>query len=155
MRDGWRHNVKDADSLVTLYARLGDMPQPFNVTVKPGEVKRTITQNGLFHAWMGDIAKATHDDPASVKSDCHIRWGIPIFRAEDEDYSLFIDRALGGLNRVQVKTMIESGYIPCTSLMSKVTLSRYMDAVWRHYAPEVTLMDPEELKWRPKMEVTA
>lgn len=148
MRDGWRHNVRDADSLVALYARLGDMPQPFNVTVKAGEAKRTITQNGLFHAWMGDIAKATHDDPASVKADCHIRWGIPLFRAEDEAYALFIERALGGLNRAQVKAMIEAGYIPCTSLMSKPILSRYMDAVWRHYAPHVALMDPQELRWR-------
>lgn len=145
----WRHTVEDADSLVKLYARLGDMPHPFNVQVKHGKgEKRSMSQNGLFHAWMGQIAKATHDDPANVKADCHIRWGIPIFRAEDEAYALFIERALGGLNRAQVKAMIVAGYIPCTSLMSKPMLSQYMDHVWQEYAPHVRLMDPEELKWR-------
>lgn len=97
---------------------------------------------------MGRAIKDTHDDPASVKADCHIQWGIPIFRAEDADYSDFIQRALGGLHRDAVKERIVKGYIPCTSLMSKAILSRYMDAVWRHYAPHVRLMDPEELKWR-------
>lgn len=145
----WRHVVTDADSLVALYTRLGDMPQPFNVTAQAGEgKKRSLSQNGLFHAWMGQIAKATRDDPASVKADCHIQWGIPIFRAEDEDYADFIQRALGGLHRGAVKERIVKGFIPCTSLMSRPILARYMDAVWRHYAPHVRLMDPEELKWR-------
>lgn len=145
----WRHTVEDAQSLVALYARLGDMPQPFNVVVKLGKgSKRGLSQNGLFHAWVGQIAKATHDEPASVKADCHIRWGIPLFRAEDADYAEFIHRALGGLTRAEVKDRIVRGFIPCTSLMSKPLLSRYMDAIWREYAPHVQLMDPEELKWR-------
>lgn len=97
---------------------------------------------------MGQIAKATNDDPAEIKAQCHIRWGIPLFRAEDEAYSLFIERALGGLNRGQVIEMIVQGFVPCTSLMSKALLSRYMDAVWQEYAPHVRLMDPEDLKWR-------
>ena len=145
----WRHTVEDAQGLVSLYARLGDMPHPFNVLVKHGVGdKRSLSQNGLFHAWMGQIAKATHDDPASVKAECHIRWGIPLFRAEDEAYSDFIQAALGGRNRGAVKVMIEAGYIPCTSIMSKPLLSRYMDHVWQEYAPHVRLMDPQELKWR-------
>lgn len=150
MRDGWTHTVRDADALVKLYARLGDMPQPFHVSVKPGEGKRSMSQNALFHAWMGQIAKATDDEPGSVKADCHIRWGIPIFRAEDEAYAGFIQAALGGRARGEVKAMIERGFVPCTSLMSKPLLSRYMDAVWREYAPHVALMDPEELKWRER-----
>lgn len=146
---GWKHTVKDADSLVSLYVRLGDMPQPFHVAVKPGVGdKRGPSQSNLFHTWMGQIAKATHDDPASVKADCHIQWGIPIFRAEDEEYAEFIAAALGGLTRDKVKERIEKGFIPCTRLMTKALLSRYMDAVWREYAPHVALMDPEELKWR-------
>lgn len=145
----WRHSVESPADLVGLFARLGDMPQPFNVTVKHGAgEKRSMSQNGLFHAWMGQIAKHTHDDPASVKADCHIQWGIPIFRAEDEQYAAFIESALGGKTRAVVKEMIMKGYIPCTSLMEKGTLSRYMDAVWREYAQHVKLMDPVELKWR-------
>lgn len=120
---------------------------PVTVTWAHGE-KRSLSQNGLYHAWMGQIAKATHDDPASVKADCHINWGIPIFRAEDEDYAAFIEAALGGKTRKQIKHMIKRGFVPCTSLMSKPILSQYMNAVWREYAPHVRLMDPEELKWR-------
>ena len=144
-----RHTVEDAQSLVALYARLGNLPQPFHVVVKEGKGdKRSLSQSGLFHAWMGQIAKATHDDPASVKADCHIRFGIPLFRAEDEAYALFIERALGGLPRQKVKAMIQAGYVPCTSLMSKPLLSRYMDAVWREYASHAQLMDPQETRWR-------
>ena len=147
MRDGWKHTVRDADTLVSLYARLGDMPHPFTVQVRHGE-GRSMSQNALFHAWMGQIAKATHDEPGSVKADCHIRWGIPILRAEDEAYDAFINAALGGRTRKDVKDMIERGFVSCSSLMSKPQLSRYMDAVWREYAPHVQLMDPEEVKWR-------
>lgn len=146
---GFRHNVTDPASFGALIQRLGDMPQPFNVTIKHGEATgRGLTQNGLFHAWMGQIAKATHDDPGSVKADCHIRWGIPIFRAADPKYSDFIAAALGGKSRAEVKEIIEAGYIPCTRIMEKHTMSEYMNAVWREYAPHVRLMDPEELKWR-------
>lgn len=145
----WRHTVEDAQGLVGLYARLGDMPHPFNVLVSSGKgERRGLSQNGLFHAWMGQIAKATHDDPASVKADCHIRWGIPLFRAEDEGYADFIEAALGGRTRAKVKDMIRTGYVPCTSLMTKGLLSRYMDTVWRTHAPHVALMDPAELRWR-------
>lgn len=150
----WRHTVTGSDSLVALYARLGDMPHPFNVTVKPGKGdKRGLSQNGLFHAWMGQIAKETHDDPASVKADCHIRWGIPIFRGEDAGYAEFIKAALGGRTRAQVKEMIEAGYIPCTSLMTKPVMAKYMDCVWREFAPHVALMDPAEVKWRSQDEL--
>lgn len=151
MTTGWQHIVRDPADLVTLFSRLGSAPQPFTVSVSPGEKKpRGLSQNGLFHAWMGEIAKATHDEPGSVKADCHIRWGIPIFRVEDDEYGEFIEAALGGKTRAKVKEMIEAGYVPCTSLMTKGTLSRYMDAVWRHYSPHVSLTDPEALKWRPE-----
>jgi hypothetical protein len=151
MTTGWQHIVRDPADLVTLFSRLGSAPQPFTVSVSPGEKKpRGLSQNGLFHAWMGEIAKATHDEPSSVKADCHIRWGIPIFRVEDDEYGKFIEAALGGKTRSKVKEMIEAGYVPCTSLMTKGTLSRYMDAVWRHYSPHVALTDPEALKWRPE-----
>lgn len=126
---------------------LSEQPLPITVTWQEGG-KRSMSQNSLFHAWMGQIAKHTHDTPASVKADCHIRWGIPIFQAEDEVYAEFIKSALGGRPRSKVKDMIERGYIPCTSLMRKPVLSKYMDAIWREYAHEVTLMDPEETKWR-------
>jgi hypothetical protein len=145
----WQHVVRTSDDLVALFSRLGAMPQPFTATISAGERKpRSISQNGLFHAWMGQIAKATHDDPASVKADCHIRWGIPSFMAENDGYADFIKAALGGRTREEVKAMIVSGYVPCTSLMEKGTLSRYMDNVWREYSPHVQLMDPEALKWR-------
>lgn len=146
----WRHSVEDAQGLVALYARLGDMPQPFNVTVKHGAgEKRSISQNGLFHAWMGQIAKHRGDvSEARVKAESHIRWGIPLLRGEDADYSDFIASALGGRNYAQCCEIIERGFIPCTSLMSKPQLSRYMDAIWQEYAPQVRLMDPEDLKWR-------
>lgn len=131
--------------------RLADMvvglPLPFTVTITEGEIKRTMSQNALFHAWMGQIGKATHDTPDSVKADCHIRWGIPIFRAEDAAYSDFITSALGGRARREVKDMIERGFIPCTRIMSPEILSKYMDAVWREYSPHVRLMDPEARKY--------
>ena len=149
MRIQWRCNVEGPGELVTLFQRLADTPQPFHVVVKDAlDNKRGVSQSDLFHAWMGQIAKATYDTPSSVKADCHIRWGIPIFRAEDQDYSSFISTALGGRHRGKVKDMIEKGFIPCTSLMSKPPMSRYMDSVWQHYAPHVRLWDPQELKWR-------
>jgi hypothetical protein len=119
---------------------------PFTVSWTEGG-KRSLDQNALFHAWMSQIAKATHDTPESVKADCHIEWGIPIFRGEDASYNDFIVSALGGRTRRDVKKMISKGYIPCTRIMPPKILSRYMDAVWRHYSPHVALLDPEGKKY--------
>ena len=126
---------------------LSEQALPITVTWREGG-KPGLSQNGLFHAWMGQIAKHTSDTPASVKADCHICWGIPLLRGEDPGYADFIAAALGGRTRAVVKDMIEKGFIPCTSLMSKPILARYMGDVWREFAPHVALMDPEELKWR-------
>lgn len=126
---------------------LSKEPLPLTVQWKQGD-KRSMSQNGLFHAWMGQIAKATNDTPSSVKAECHIQWGIPLFRAEDHDYAEFIVSALGGRARGKVKEMIEKDFIPCTRIMPKPILADYMNAVWREYAPHVQLMDPEDLKWR-------
>ena len=133
--------------LARILQRLTGIPLPATITWQKG-AKRGLSANGLFHAWMGEIAKATHDTPTSVKADCHIRWGINFQCAADPQYADFIKAAIGGRPRSQVKDMIERGYVPCTSLMTKRTLSQYMDAVWREYAPHVDLMDPESLKWR-------
>lgn len=122
------------------------LPLPFSVSIGEG-LTRSLSQNALFHIWMGQIAKATSDTEDSVKADCHIQWGIPIFRGADEDYSEFIAASLGGRTRAKVHDMICKGYIPCTRIMTPLILSKYMDAIWREYSPSVHLKDPKSRKY--------
>lgn len=140
-----RWTVTDSKGLSNLFVHLGNMPTPF--TVEIGK-KRTLSQNSLFHAWMGEIAKHRGDVTAErVKAELHIAHGIPLLRAEDPDYSDFILSALGGRSHGECCNIIEKGFIPCTSLMNADQLKRYMDIVWREWSPHVRLMDPEMLKY--------
>ena len=145
-----RHIVTDDASRTRLFGQLAAMPLPYHVDAAEGlpDERRSLTANGLFHSWMGAIAKTEGESPAETKARCHIRWGIPILRGDDPAYAAFIESALGGKTYRAVMEIIERGFVPCTSLMNKAQLSRYMDAVWREYAGRVRLMDPEDLKWR-------
>lgn len=147
-----RFIIRDSEDRARLFADLAGRNDVYTVEITDGEKKRrTLSQNALFHMWVGQIASATSDDAESVKADMHIQHGIDLLRSHDPEYSEFIKAALGGRSRGTVKSMVEKGYIPCTRIMSKEVLAQYNDWVWREYSPHVRLTDPQARKYEGEM----
>lgn len=126
-----------ANSETALQSVIGELREMWRshkflrITVRPG-MKRSIDQNAISHAWYGQMAREDkQDDELGHKSYCKLHHGVPILRAEDEDFRAFYDGALMGLTYEQKREAMK--YVPVTSLMTKPQLTKYLEAVQADY----------------------
>lgn len=97
------------------------------VSVKTGKA-RSLPQNSLTHAWYEQIARELReDDTLGWKSYCKLHHGVPILRAEDDEFREIYDTTIKGMTYEQKLKVMR--YFPVTSLMSKEQLSKYAEAV--------------------------
>lgn len=89
---------------------------------------RSLPQNNITHAWYEQIARELREDDAlGWKSYCKLHHGVPLLRAEDDEYRDIYDGAIKGLSYEQKLKVMR--YFPVTSLMNKEQLSKYAEAV--------------------------
>lgn len=103
------------------------------VNAKAG-VARSLDQNALTHAWYEQLARELpEDDALGWKAFCKLQFGVPILRAEDEEFRGFYDGAIKASLSYEQK-LAAMKYLPVTSLMTKEQLSKYADAMQKHFA---------------------
>lgn len=107
---------------------------------------RSLDQNAIGHAWYEQISTELREDtPEGVKCECKLRYGVPILRAEDEQFRAFYDAGLKRLSYEQKLTAMR--YVPVTSLMTVPQKSRYLETMQMEYAKRgVMLRFPEDEK---------
>ncbi len=89
---------------------------------------RTSAQNAFSHAWYEEIASAIReDDAAGWKCYCKLHHGVPILRAEDDEFRAAYDTAIKGLTYEQKLAAMH--VLPVTSRMNVTQLTKYADAV--------------------------
>lgn len=107
---------------------------------------RSLNQNALAAVWYEQIARELGEDsPADVKAFCKLRYGVPILRAQDEDFRVRYDRAIKSSLSYEQK-LDAMHLLPVTSLMTTDQLSTYLQDVQKGYAGRVDLQFPDE--WR-------
>ena len=136
-------------TLADLSKLLGDLREAFTLT---GFVKGSYTtnrprssdQNAISHAWYGQLAaELREDDELGWKCYCKLHHGVPILRAESDDFREAYDGAIKGLTYEQKLKVMR--ILPVTSLMSKAQLSKYLEAVQDDFAKRgVVLAFPME-----------
>ena len=98
----------------------------FKVTIQPAP--RSLAQNDLSHEIYALIAQAKpEDDALGWKCYCKLHHGVPILRAEDDEFKAMYDSAIKGLAYEQKLQVMK--FMPVTSLMNKEQKSRYIDSV--------------------------
>lgn len=104
---------------------------------------RTLDQNSISHAWYQQLAKEIpEDDALGWKSFCKLHFGVPILRAEDEEFCEAYDKAIKGLAYEQ--KLQAMSILPVTSRMNKKQLSKYLEAMQNHFLGQgVRLEFPE------------
>lgn len=122
----------DAD----LQSMFGDMRELHRARklrkVKATGGKRSLNQNDLSHAWYAQMAREDkQDDELGHRCYCKLHHGVPILRAESEEFRAFYDTALKGLEYEQKRDAMK--FVPVTSLMDKAQLSKYLEAVQADY----------------------
>lgn len=103
------------------------------VQIKTGQ-DRSLSQNAISHVWYGQVARELREQTAEeVRCECKLRFGVPILRAEDEDFREMYDAAIKHHLSYEQKLKAMQ-YLPVTSLMTKKQLSRYLQDVQAEYA---------------------
>ena len=101
------------------------------VEIKPKG--RTIPQNNFSHAWYEEIAQALpEDDALGWKCYCKLHHGVPILRAEDDEFRDAYDTAIKGLSYEQKLAAMR--VLPVTSRMNVRQLTKYADLVRDDFA---------------------
>jgi hypothetical protein len=126
------------NSETSLQSFLGEMRELFGkhkfvkVNAKIGKA-RSLDQNAISHVWYEQIARELKDDDAlGWKCYSKLHHGIPILRAEDEEFRTFYD---GALKQLSYEKKLEAmKYLPVTSLMTKPQLTKYLEALQNDFA---------------------
>ena len=130
------------ESLQTAIGTLRDLYARYRyvkATFKTGK-DRSIKQNRFSHAWYGQLARELREDDAlGWKCYCKLHHGVPILRAEDEDFREAYDQAIKGLSYEQKLQVMK--ILPVTSRMNKEQLSKYAEAVQTDFARRGVMLE--------------
>jgi len=131
------------DQLATF---LAGQKLPMTVTWSHGK-HRTAAQNALQWMWCGEIAEQLGDrDAAAVQAEFKLEIGVPILRAENDDFREKYDSTIRGLTYEQKITVMREFSFPVSSLMNVKQNIRYLDEIYARYVGrgfELTDPDPE------------
>lgn len=125
---------------------LEGVERPFTVAITKG-CQRTAAQNKLQRLWLNEIAEQTGYTPEEVRGDAKLRFGVPILRAENEEFCAKYDEHVKPLPYAQkMAFMMEPLDMPVTRIMTAEQKTRYLDALYRHYVElgfELTIPDAD------------
>ena len=138
------------NSEMSLQKAIGDLRELFRVhrfvkiSAKTGKA-RSLDQNAISHAWYEQIARELREDDAlGWKAYCKLNHGVPILRAEDEEFREFYDHSIKPVLTYEQK-LSAMKYLPVTSLMTKPQLSAYLEAMQTDFSRRgVMLSFPED-----------
>jgi hypothetical protein len=101
------------------------------ITIKEGK-GRSVEQNAVMHGWFGQVARELREEDArGVKRYCKLHFGVPILRAEDDEFREAYDRVVKPLAYEQ--KLVAMDILPVTSRMTTVQLDRCMADIQEHY----------------------
>ena len=135
------------NSETLLQSFIGDMRELWaahkfvKASVKTGK-DRSLPQNSLTHRWYEQLSRELREDNAlGWKCFCKLHYGVPILRAEDEQFRETYDAVIKPLT--YERKLIAMRAWPVTSLMSKDQLSQYLELMRAGFADRVRLEFPE------------
>lgn len=104
------------------------------ISVKEGK-GRSVEQNAVMHGWFGQVARELRqDDARGVKRFCKLHFGVPILRAEDEEFCAAYDRVIKPLP--YESRLVAMDILPVTSAMTTIQLDACMTDIQDHYAQQ-------------------
>ena len=116
----------------TLSQALGEVRDVYRIhgrcKVKVTSGKRSLNQNDISHVWYEQMAlEDRQHDAREHRRYCKLHHGVPILRAESEEFRQAYDAVIRPL-AYDVK-LVAMDHWPVTSLMNKAQMTKYLEAV--------------------------
>lgn len=127
-------------------AFLREQKLPLSVTIKKGGL-RTVEQNRLQRMWCNEISDQLGDQtPEEVRGFCKLTMGVPILRADDEDYCALYDERIRPLPyETKLAYMMLPFDFAVTRIMTVEQKTRYLDSVHRFFSSKgIVLTSPDQ-----------
>lgn len=134
----------DAD-LADYVTLLGTLKRPFTAEHRQG-ADRSLDQNALQFKWAQEASQQRGDMTVEeVRCEWKLHFGVPILRAENDDFRAVYDEAIKPLPyELKLKAM---RFIPVSSEMTVKQMTAYLDTIQRECAEQgIRLTDPETRK---------
>lgn len=133
----------------SLQTVLGDLREMYRqhryvkISAKAGKA-RSLDQNAISHKWYQQLAREMReDDELGWKCYCKLHLGVPILRAENEDFREAYDATIKGMAYEQKLSVMR--ILPVTSLMTTPQFSKYLEAMREDFSRHgVALEFPEQ-----------
>ena len=108
--------------------------RPFSVQITQGK-PRSLEQNKLQRLWINEISEQMGDQtPEEVRAECKLRFGVPILRAENDEFQEAYDRIIRPHSYEDKLTMMAHPLdFPVTRLMTTGQISRYLDEIYTEF----------------------
>lgn len=122
-------------------------PLPLTVSLSKGG-RRSLKQNKLQRLWLNEISEQLGDQtPEEVRGYCKLTLGVPILRAENEEFCKRYDAIIRPLPYEQkLALMMEPLDFPISRLMTTKQATSYLDGMHRHFSEKgIALTDPGDL----------
>lgn len=108
------------------------------VTVEPltqANRHRTVDQNSLQHKWHQEAAMQLRESSAEdYRAYCKLHFGVPILRAESEEFRAQYDAIIRPLPYEQKLELMKAPIdFPVTRLMTVKQKTAFLDATCQHY----------------------
>lgn len=132
----------DLEDLIRL---LRGLTRPFTNSWVQGQ-NRSLEQNQMQRLWCREIAEQMGDRTAEdVRGYCKLHLGVPILRAEDEEFCAAYDGLVRPLPyEAKLACMMEPIDLPVTRRMKVKQMVAYLDAIQREFASKgIRLTDPD------------
>ena len=128
------------------FVRLGrTLKWPQTLRWNPG-ADRSLDQNALQFKWAQEAAHQRGDmTTEEVRCEWKLIYGVPILRAENDDFRSVYDEAIKPLP--YDKKLLAMRFLPVTSEMTVKQMTAYLDTIQRECAEQgIQLTDPEARK---------
>ena len=112
---------------------------PLSIEIKPLKSKRSLPQNAKVNIWYNTVDKQFSLPSGDTRQVCKLHYGVPILRAESEEFRDFYDLAIKRLSYEDKKKAMV--YVPVTSIMNVDQKTRYMNAIQSEYAEHGIILD--------------
>jgi len=136
--------IRTKSDIDSLSRYLRDRKLPMTVTVKSGKV-RSIEQNKLQRLWLNEIAEQMEGNtPEELRGICKLTMGVPILRAENDEFRESYDEIIRPLPYdYKLAMMMEPLDFPVTRLMTVWQNVRYLNHMHQHFSQlGVVLTEP-------------
>ncbi len=122
----------------------GRSKYPYTVNVIDGKERRSLAQNRLQRQWLNDAEAQGDQTSEEYRGFCKLHFGIAILKSESDDFAQDYDENIKPLPyETKLKLMMEPFSLPITSKMSVKGKTKYLDAIWQHFAGlGIQLTDP-------------